>query len=166
MPKLTTSYDADGLTGGVAREAARVERMVGRTKCRSLQKDTVMFMRNTVSCPACALLQPFRTAAAAHFLHVVVSGDHLVVTEADDLHAPGRSLSALRIMELADLTVYRLLDKPSLGVDPAQHASAAGIAVLSHRDGRRRLKVTGVADGLQAHHDCIFDAVEHRFNAS
>jgi hypothetical protein len=166
MPKLKTSDDANGLPQGTVREAAYVKRIDERARCRSLRKDTVMFMRNSVSCPACALLQPFRAAAATHFLHVVVSGDHLVVTEADDLHAPGRSVSALRITELADVTVYRLLGQPSPGVDPAQHAPAAGIAILSHRDGRRRLKVTGVADGLPVHHDCIFDAVEHRFNAS
>jgi hypothetical protein len=156
MAKLTASYGADRLPDGNDQRAARGDRRQGRAP----RHDIVMFMHNAITCHACHLLQTFEGNIVARSLYVAVSGNHLVVTEADDLHVPGRSLCAQRIMDLASVTVYRLLGNPLPGVDPAQHAPAAGIAILSWSGGRRRLKVTGVAEGFAAHHDCLFDALE------
>jgi hypothetical protein len=161
MPKLSISNGAAALPATRKKGKALGDRRQGR----ALRHDIVMFMHNVITCHACHLMQSFAANTGARSLHVAVSGDRLVVTEADDLHAPGRSLSAQRIMDLADVSVFRLLGQPLPGVDHARHTPAAGIAILSWSGGRRRLKVTGVAEGLASHHDCLFDALEKRSNA-
>ena len=165
MPKLTTTYVAAALPGSIKRAATVGDRLWLQGEWRSPRHDFVMFMHNATNCHACRLMQSFGANIVARSLHVAVAGNRLVVTEADDLHVPGRSLSAQWIMDLASVSVYRLLSDPLPGVDPGHHAPAAGIAVLSWPNGRRRLKVTGVAEGLATHHDCIFDAVENGLSA-
>lgn len=119
-----------------------------------------MFMENAISCPTCRTVQGLGGKPASRRLHVVIGEDDIAVTEADDLHNPGRTLCGRRILHGSNGIVFRLLSSPPSWVGPARHAPAAGVAVLGWRQGQRTLQVFGVADGLKSHHDCLFDAIE------
>lgn len=119
-----------------------------------------IFMVNRIGCPVCRMAAEACGRVVAQRLHVVLTGDTLVVTEADNLHNPGRSLCGRRILDGAHALTFRLLSEPVAGIAPARHLPAAGIAVLSWRRGQYQLRVIGSADGMQADHDCLFDAVE------
>lgn len=122
--------------------------------------DRVMFMHNRVDCDACRLLQRVGFAEAMELLHVVISGEDLVVTAVDNLHAPGTSISARKILDFPDAMVFRLLREPVLHVEDAQHRPATGIAVLSWCRHKRRLMMTGVVEGMSCEHDRIVNATE------
>ena len=97
---------------------------------------------------------------SASRLHVVLTADLLIVTEADDLHEPGRCISARQILGFSRWSMFQLLDTPAPGISFERHVAAAGIAVLTWQDRHRRLKVFGFAAGFPAEDDCIFDAIE------
>ena len=119
-----------------------------------------MFMRNAITCPVCQMAAEAAGASIAGRLHVVLVGKTLIVTEADDLHQPGRWLCGERVMEGDGTVIFRLLPTPIGGMAPDRHTPAAGIALVSWRDSHRRLKVLGAAAGARATHDCLYDAIE------
>lgn len=123
-------------------------------------EDLSVFMGNRVRCGACRAIRELIGGPLVRRLHVVVGGDEIAVTEADDLHNPGRTLSGRRILDGGRSSVFRLQAHPHAWVKPDRHASAAGVAVLGWRDGRRTLQVFGAADGLPSFHDCLIDAAE------
>ncbi len=127
---------------------------------RLLERREVLFMRNVFACPACHLMQQSGGGIAEANLHVVVSGDHLTITEIDDIHQPGRILRGIRASDIPDGTLFHLLATVPTNGDRARHVPAEGSAVLTWHPGARRLKVIGVARGMTSSHGCIIDAVE------
>lgn len=117
-----------------------------------------IFMRNTVACPACRLHQTATGRKSAERLHVRITGTEMVVTEADDLHRPGRSIRCERILSFPGSLIFQITAFHTAPGTPREHS--AGMAFLSRHKRRWKLKVFGHADGVEASHDCLFDAVE------
>lgn len=119
-----------------------------------------IFMSNKIRCAACRTIQDLSGKPAPRRLHVLIGADEIAVTEADDLHNPGRTLSGRRILDGGHSIVFRLMSEPHAWVKANHHAAGIGVAVLGWRQGQRTLQVFGVADGLPSFHDCLLDAVE------
>lgn len=118
----------------------------------------VTFMQRTLTCPDC--LQRHDARRHTGCLHVVGSGAFLVLTDADDLHNPGRSLCARKVSQLFGSTRYQLLSTPALGVRPTQHEQANGNLFLSWHDGKRQLWFTRNREATASDHNCTFFAKE------
>lgn len=122
----------------------------------------VTFMHNSIGCEACRLLASAGLVARGEKLHVLTTSDYIVVTDVDDIHSPGASVSGQRIAEIASGSVYRLLATPAPFVDPRRHVGATGIAVMTVGRRGRRLVAVGSVDGAPCDHERVFDAVEER----
>lgn len=122
----------------------------------------VTFMHNSVGCEACRLLAKAGLKGRGERLHVLTTSDYLVVTDVDDIHSPGASVSGQRIADVASGSVYRLLPTPAPFVDPRRHVGASGIALLTVGRGGRHLVAVGSVDGGPCDHDRVFDAIEER----
>ena len=68
-----------------------------------------LFMLSQVTCPVSRLARDACGLPGAQRLHVRRAGDLLVVTEADDLHCPGKSLFAARLVDFATLSLFTRL---------------------------------------------------------
>jgi hypothetical protein len=137
-----------------------------RAVARPSDFPAVMFMRN---CAAPARSDVTRSDSfvqpTANWLHVLTSPDHIIVTECDDLHRPGRVICGQRIFNTPKAEMFRLLSTPVPGIGVQKYCPAAGVATLSWRDGKRRLKVSGVAHSMSCETEVIFDAAEVLFRA-
>jgi hypothetical protein len=122
----------------------------------------VTFMSNSIGCEACRLLAMAGITKRSERLHVLTTSEYLVVTNVDDIHAPGGSISGQRIADVASGSVYRLLATPAPFVDPRRHVGAIGIAVMTMGRRGRRLVAVGSVDGAPCDHDRVFDASEER----
>ena len=125
-----------------------------------LKQDRVIFMGANECCHACRLLQTVGVRKFADNLHVVLSANRLIVTEADNLHKPGRVLSGVKIADYARCSLFRLTAEPPPGVDPARHLPAAGMATMTWGGRVKRLQIVGIAEGITSCHDHLADAVE------
>jgi hypothetical protein len=56
-------------------------------------------------------------------------------------------------------TVFRLTTEPPSGLDPKRHLAAAGFAAMTWGQARH-LQVVGSAEGFNACHGLILDAIE------
>ncbi len=121
-----------------------------------------VFMTNHVTCPVCLISRTVGVSALATRLHVRRVGLILTITEADDLHNPGRLLQAQFATELPTQTIYQLLNCPVGGVELQRFRSAAGMVTVSGRLGRLQLRAWGVAESFCCREQRIFDAVEDR----
>lgn len=119
-----------------------------------------LFMENTLHCSACRTIAALGGASYPRRLHVVLDGNGIIITDADDLHSPGVSLAGERILVGDKAEVFRLLATAPKWAKFARQASATGVAVLAWGNGRRSLKVFGAANGLPTFHDTLVDAVE------
>ena len=117
-----------------------------------------MFMRHEITCPACRMARQAAGLDVSIRLHVRRSGDLLTITEANDLHRPGCSLVATQLSEFRSVGLYRLVDQTPAGACWDRFLPATGIVRIARTGGRRRLRVLGMAKGLVAHRDVIFDA--------
>lgn len=155
----------------VTRTKGQVEESTSESRPRTTEKqrqailgtkseEFVTFMQNRTKCDGCQVLATAGGVRRSERLHIVLSSDYIVVTEAEDLHAPGRTISGRRIAEFPEVTIFRLLAEPAPGANRAKHRAAAGIAVMSWSKRRRRLMATGVLDGAGCAHDRILDAIE------
>jgi hypothetical protein len=126
--------------------------------------ETVLFMRNTVTCPACRIKYQhgaaLREAPPAARLHVVLRATSMIITPVDDLHRPGLSLVATMVDSAPHRKAYRLLKMPLPGVARHRHRPGNGLAMLVWQPRRWRLIVLGTAVGLHCDHGRIFDALE------
>lgn len=118
-----------------------------------------LFMRNMLSCPACRLQQTATGRNGVERLHVRVTDTYMVVTVADDLHQPGRSVYCERMLSFPGGLMFRLTQAPPKAASRDAEA-LAGMAFLSRHNRRWHLKVFGHAEGVTSTHDCLFDAVE------
>ncbi|MBS0242674.1 MAG: hypothetical protein JSS20_10890 [Proteobacteria bacterium] len=85
------------------------------------------------------------TKAGMRLVHLYVSATHLLVTDAEDLHAPGPMWSAELLETDGSRSVYRLLCDPAPGASRSLHLGAVGRAVLDRSDGRWHLHMEGEA---------------------
>ena len=138
----------------------RPKRAASRLEWQPVRPNFSLFMTNRVRCSACRLALEARGRGPTQRMYVRLAGDLLAVTEADDLHRPGRSMFATHTLDFGQVTLYLMLTEPPKNVDPERFRPAAGSLILSWEDGRRRLKAIGVAGGLGSTHDCLIDAVE------
>ena len=122
----------------------------------------VTFMHNRVACDACQTLLRLGKTEPSNRLHVLISGEHLVVTAVDDLHQAGRVISGRRVAEFPRATIFELDLEPAPGTSPLRHRAAVGCAVLILTRRGRRLIASGVVDRSTCDHDSIFDAIEMR----
>ncbi len=98
---------------------------------RPIESARVLFLRNEQRCPVCRILQCEGAGAFGAVLHVVVSDGRLTVTEADNLHRPGRVLSGIAIAETPSRSEFALEAKPPAGLESARHLAAEGVATLT-----------------------------------
>ncbi|MFV0294941.1 MAG: hypothetical protein ACK5JT_02340 [Hyphomicrobiaceae bacterium] len=128
---------------------------------RPVEKTRVFFMRVLEHCPACRVLHSNTTSLPSGLLHVVLSNDRLIVTEADDLHQPGRVLSGVVVVDNARLSIFKLSSEPPPGLDPGRHLPATGVATMTWGGtGTKRLQISGLAGRDPTCKVDILEAVE------
>lgn len=126
-----------------------VERAEGRDEAAAgSQADYCAFLRRHPVSPGVRLVAIADALAAADeqdrpLLHLYVSGCHVLITEVDSLHAPGRMWCGERIECLGPRVTYRLLSVPVLGAALRHHVPAAGRIVLERSLRVLRLHVEG-----------------------
>lgn len=117
-----------------------------------------LFMRNSITCAACRLKPIAAGRRSAERLHVSITATEMIVTEADDLHQPGRSIRCEQMLSFPGGLMFHVTAlRSSRGVE---QAGIAGMAFLSRYNRRWHLKVFGHAEGVEAFHGCLIDAVE------
>ncbi len=161
MPDIRTNEPKSVLVSG----KAKPDRPLNRPRENwDEQSEFVMFMRSSVKCRACEIIGRYGVSCLGQRLHVLMSGDFLVVTVADNLHRPGLSICGRKVMEMPGTMIFQLLAEPVKSAGIVYHTPAAGSAVLTwsqfSRPLKRRLVVAGVAEGLSCNPDPIFDAIE------
>lgn len=124
-----------------------------------VQGARVLFMRATDRCPICRMMQIEGASKFGGLLHVVATPNRLIVTEANNLHRPGRVLSGIIISDDVHRSKFQLAAQPPPGLDAARHLPAAGIATLTWGS-VRRLQIIATAVGQTNSHDLVVDAIE------
>lgn len=120
-----------------------------------------LFMNQRPAAPSCRLVGSGDCSErdeAGPLLHLYISGRHLLITEAEHLHAVGRMWSAECIERHGARLTYRLLTEPVLGASPRHHVPAVGRVVLERASGTLRLHVEGDAISPDGRVPFAFDA--------
>lgn len=154
-PPAETRHQPSGVT--TRRRFAPLDE---RQRWRPVSRDFAVFVENHASCPACRLARQTGAVGSARRFHVIRSGDLLAVTDADDLHDPGGTIFARHIMDTDGHALFRMLGEPPRNAGSVRFRPAAGVLIMSYRNGRRQFQAIGIADGFAAHHDYILDAIE------
>jgi hypothetical protein len=132
----------------------------GDPRCgwRPVNECFAIFMHLIPNCPVCRLMQTVNGNQSGRRLHVIVTGEYLLVTEADDLHRPGRTLNGRRVRGLSTGAVYQLMPEPAQRSSSAGHVADSELAVLESIGARWRLRLTRHDEVLSHDHDISFEA--------
>jgi hypothetical protein len=142
MAPLTSSPDVARPSSDQIASLSEADFADPRRGWRPVNECFAIFMHLMPKCPVCRLMQTVNGRQTGRRLHVVVTGDYLVVTEADDLHRPGRTLNGRRVRGLSTGAVYELMSELAQPSSSARQVAASGLAVLESIGARWRLRVT------------------------
>ncbi|MGE0698298.1 MAG: hypothetical protein AB7O57_04310 [Hyphomicrobiaceae bacterium] len=121
-------------------------------------RDRVFFMRNDLALGG--RHRPGGFGGDGSRLHVVLAADQLIVTEAENLHEPGATITGRKMFDFPGGIVFRLSQDEPQRPHRHQCSPATGIAVLTLTLRRRRLSVTGALMGMQGSPARMIDATE------